>query len=257
MQFLERRVARAVRDFDLITEGDRILVGVSGGKDSLVLLEALARRRRWRPENYELLACHVVDGVCGPTCSYASRLGEICAGLDVPLKVITERTVPTLEELETGIRPCWLCSWRRRKVLIKTADAEGCNLIALGHHKDDIAETLLLNLLWQGRHESMLPKQPLFAGRITLIRPLALTDAGAVARLARLREYPLHECPCPYAEDSKRETARQIIRLAREAGVRDVTSNLVRTVFRPDGRREETGAVAVRVAEMSTESEPS
>ncbi len=251
---LDRRVSKTLRDLELIGPGDRVLVGVSGGKDSLTLLDLLALRKRWRPDDYGLVAGHLVDGGCAPGCEYAARLGAHCEELGVPLRVVEDHTVPTETEVsESGKSPCFLCSWRRRKRLLELAQEEDCRLLALGHHKDDAAQTLLLNLFWQGRHESMLPRQPLFGGRLTVIRPLYLSDEKAIARVARIGGLPLHDCHCRWADDSRRETAAEIIALVRRGGVRDVTTNLVRTVLHPKKRREEESAMAGRVESPQSE----
>jgi tRNA 2-thiocytidine biosynthesis protein TtcA len=235
LRFLDKKISRAIRDYDLVGEGDRVMVALSGGKDSLVLLHALARRRRWHREQYELVACHVQGGLCGGACSLASLLAGVCRDLGVPFRLVQQELGGPSEDAtgrRTRLSPCFVCSWHRRKALFAQAEADGCGSVAFGHHKDDIAQTLLLNLLWQGRHESMLPRQPMFDGRVTIIRPLALVDESETARIARLGGLPAHVCPCPHAERSKREVAGEIIRLAREAGCHNVTSNLVASALR-------------------------
>lgn len=230
MHYLDRKVSRAIREFGLLADGDRVLVALSGGKDSLTLLHALLRRRRWRPEHYEIVACHVRGGMCGGACSLEELLAGYCADLEVPFRVVEQE----LGEPPPGGRersPCFVCSWHRRKALFRVAREEGCNLVAFGHHKDDLAETLLLNLLWQGRHESMLPRQPLFEGELTIIRPLVLVDERDIGRVARLGDLPAHVCPCPYGQTSKREVAGEIIRIVREAGCGGVTNNLLRSAL--------------------------
>lgn len=237
LRYLNRKVARADREFGLLHEGDHVLVAVSGGKDSLVMLEVLARRLAWHQVQYRLTACFVDSGHCPPGCGYAAILGEQCAGLGVPLRVVQAEPLDprrTLRPAGTSREPspCFLCSWRRRKALFLTAQEEGCNLVALGHHKDDLAQTLLLNLLWQGRHETMPPRREMFGGRLTIIRPLALADESQVARVRRLGGLPVHTCICPHAAASKRETAVELIRSARRAGCRHAVDNLVASALR-------------------------
>jgi tRNA 2-thiocytidine biosynthesis protein TtcA len=262
LRYLNRKVAKADRTFGLIGEGDHVLAAVSGGKDSMVMLEMLARRRAWREERYRLSACFVESGLCPPGCDHAAILTAHCAKLEVPLSVV--RSEPTdnpeatddpepvgaadpeamgkARELETlgsegRTSPCFLCSWRRRKALFLTAAQLGCNVVALGHHKDDLAQTLLLNLLWQGRHETMQPRRPMFGGRLTIVRPLALVPEAEIARAARLGALPLHTCPCPHAASSKRQVAAELIFAARKAGCRHAVDNLVAsTLSRPDRR---------------------
>ena len=249
LRYLNRKVARADRELGLLHEGDHVLVAVSGGKDSLVMLEVLARRLAWHHVQYRLTVCHVESGHCPPGCGYAAILGEQCAGLGVPLRVVQAEPLDTHGSrrpaaTSTEPSPCFLCSWRRRKALFLTAREAGCNLVALGHHKDDLAQTLLLNLLWQGRHETMPVRRAMFGGELTIIRPLALVDESQVARVCRLGGLAVHTCICPHAAASKRETAAELIRSARRAGCRHAVDNLVASALRsrqPDHTEGEVG----------------
>jgi tRNA 2-thiocytidine biosynthesis protein TtcA len=244
LRYLNRKVARADREFGLLHEGDHVLVAVSGGKDSLVMLEVLTRRLAWHRVQYRLTACHVESGHCPPGCGYAAILAEQCAGLGVPLRVVRAEPLDPSCLTGNGPSPCFLCSWRRRKALFLTAQDAGCNLVALGHHKDDLAQTLLLNLLWQGRHETMPVRRAMFGGRLTIIRPLALADESQVARVCRLGGLAVHSCICRHAAASKRETAAELIRVARRAGCRHAVDNLVASVLRresPDHAEEDAG----------------
>ncbi len=230
---MDRKAARAIRDYDLIRTGDRILVAVSGGKDSLVLLHLLARRRAWRRDGYSLLAAYVEGGQCAPGCAFGAELTATCGELEVPLRIVSKPMVPADHELRGQVSPCFVCSWRRRRILFEAAEKEGCSTIALGHHLDDIAETLLLNLLWHGRHDTMRPRQEMFGGRFAIIRPLALVEERAVARAATIGGLRVHACACRYADASKREVAAEMLRVAREARCHRAADNLVRSVLRP------------------------
>jgi tRNA 2-thiocytidine biosynthesis protein TtcA len=245
LRYLNRKVSRADREFDLLHEGDHVLVAVSGGKDSLVMLDILARRLAWHRIRYRLTACYVESGLCTPECTYREVLSDHCASLGVPLRVVGADPVDELggsaapsasdggpQALEAGPSPCFLCSWRRRKALFLTAAEEGCGVVALGHHKDDLAQTLLLNLLWQGRHETMMPRREMFGGRLTIVRPLALAGESEIARVCRLGALPLHSCVCPHASASKREVAAELIRAARRAGCKAAVDNLVASSLR-------------------------
>lgn len=227
--YLDRKVSRLIGQFGLIADGDRVLIGLSGGKDSLILLHVLARRRHWRPERYDLVACHVrqecletsnpaaqADTVAGP--QLEDLLAHECKELKVPFLTITADPMPRPEELREKVSPCLLCSRRRRHALFKAAVAHECRSVALAHHKDDVAETLLLNLLWQARCEGIPPRREFFGGLITVIRPLLLVEEAELSRVCRLRGFPARTCSCPFADRSQRETAARILAFAREAG---------------------------------------
>lgn len=245
--YLDRKVSRAIREFDLISDGDRILVGLSGGKDSLVLLHVLARRRRWRPEKYELVACHVrqdwsktgraSEEETTPAPGTAAHilnepdlenlLARECEELGVPFLTVAAEPIPRPEELREKASRCLLCSRRRRHALFRTAVAEGCQTVALAHHKDDVAETMLLNLLWQARCEGIPPRRKFFGGLVTIIRPLVLVGEAELSRACCLRGFPARTCSCPFADHSQRETAARILAFARASGARDAVNNLL------------------------------
>jgi len=225
--YLDRKVTKAIRRFGLLHDGDRVLVGVSGGKDSLMLLHVLVRRRQWRPERYELVACHVRQEWSSASTSLETLLARECKVLEVPFLCVTADPLPPPEALRAKTAPCLLCSRRRRKALFEAAVAHGCRTVALAHHKEDAAETLLLNLLWQGRCEGLAPRREFFGGVVTVIRPLLLVDEADLARACRLYGFPALTCSCPQAERSRRETAARMLAWARENGARDVAANLL------------------------------
>ena len=164
---LLKKVNKAVLEYDLIENGDRIVVAVSGGGDSLSLLQLLQMRQRSVPEKVDLIAVHVYDDV-GPD----ERLR-----IDLEAWFQASRVEYAFEPLELPAgepRPltCFRCTWHRRKALFLTADRLNCNKVAFGHHADDVVETALLNLFYSGRLESMEPRVEFFGGKITVIRPL-------------------------------------------------------------------------------------
>lgn len=228
--YLDRTASRAIREFDLIRDGDRIVVGLSGGKDSAMLLHILARRRQWRRERYELLACHVRNP--DEPEEIEPQLAQMCADLRVPLVSVDADPIPPAHTMRHPLSPCFLCARRRRKALFQRAVEAGYGVVALGHHMNDAAETLLLNLLWQGRCEGMLPSRDMFQGRIRLIRPLIYVEERELARACRLSGFPARPCSCSFADRSKREVAASVLETIRRSGVRGVVANAARASLR-------------------------
>lgn len=202
-------MGKAIHQYGMIQDGDRILVGVSGGKDSLTLLTLLSERAKRVPIHYEILAVHVDLGF-HPNGS--DLLTEFFEAKKMPYHIEFTR----IAELATGPdnreNPCFLCSWERRKRIFYLAQKFGCNKIAFGHHKDDIIETLLLNIFYSAEISTMLPLQTLFKGKMTLIRPLALIEEKKIERFVKEKGFPYFPCGCPASGQSKRKRVKELIR---------------------------------------------
>ena len=170
-----RKAGKAIYDYELIEPGDRILVGVSGGKDSLALLEVLALRARDPKQNYTVVAAHIaVENVAYEVDGEYVR--QFCEQLGVEF---IHRTIATAVKEDSGKPVCFVCSWNRRKTLFGIAKEYGCNKLALGHHRDDAIESLLMSMMFNGTIASMPPKLAMFDRTFTLIRPfIYLTDEG-------------------------------------------------------------------------------
>lgn len=204
---VRKTVGKAVNRYGLINGGDRVAVALSGGKDSFVLLETLADRRRFIPVHYDVLAVHVkIENI--PYEMDRDFFESLCAKLEVPFQYRTMRVPVEGEELS----PCFLCSWHRRKELFRFAAEERCNRIAFGHHMDDSIETLVLNMVYQGSISTMPPKLSMFKGEFDIIRPLMLLSDYEVARYAKIRGFPGQKADCPYGADSKREEIRTLLK---------------------------------------------
>ncbi len=206
---LNRAVGKALHQYDMISNGDRILVGLSGGKDSLALLKILKERQHRIPIKYELFAVCVDPGFEG---GFSENLADYCNANG--FKLIVEHTdYGILAHSETNREnPCFLCSRLRRKRLFEIADELGCNKLALGHNKDDIIETLFLNMCYSGEISTMVPSQPFFQGRFTVIRPLAFADENIISRFADEKGFPVFANPCPSAKVSKRQEIKTLLR---------------------------------------------
>ena len=211
--FLERRVTslfgKAVHGWRMIQDGDRIAVGLSGGKDSLCLLWLLSERRRRVPIDYHLEAIHIEMGY--HTVDHAA-LQRFCDSLGIPLHLVETDFGPrahTPENRENS--PCFFCALHRRRELFQLAARLGCAKLALAHHQDDIFETFFMNALYAGSLSTMLPVQPFFEGEITLIRPLALVSADQTRRLAAKLGLPVQPPCCPSASRGRRARMRDIL----------------------------------------------
>ncbi len=204
---LWRNFNKTLGQYQLIDEGDRILVGLSGGKDSLCLLEFLARRSKILVPKFTVEALHVrMENIHYE--SDTTYLEHFCKQLDVPLHIVTTR----FEDLSDGSKKpaCFLCSWQRRKQLFNIAQEKGCCKIALGHHQDDIIHTALMNLTFQGHFATMPIKLRMRKMPLTIIRPLGLCQEDDIRQYAEQRHYEKQLKQCPFEHDTNRTTAREL-----------------------------------------------
>jgi tRNA 2-thiocytidine biosynthesis protein TtcA len=205
---ISNKVGKMLNEHQLVEAGDRVLVGLSGGKDSMILLEALADRRRHLPYDFHLFAVHVSATNIGYRMD-TTYLKEFCDELDIPLY---------LEEIEVDLTvdpkkaPCFVCAWNRRKRIFELSKKLDCNKVALGHHKDDAIQTVLLNMIFHGSYSSLPQKLSMFEGRIRLIRPLLFIPEKELTYYATLRTFKKHEKTCPYDDATRRESIKELIR---------------------------------------------
>ncbi len=202
---ISKRIGKAIADFDLLNDGDKIIVAISGGKDSLTLLKMLIERQRWAPVKYDLLAAHIITDFKCAGCAHQSKLQNIFEEWGVDYRFIN---VTLGAEKGTS---CFWCAWNRRKALFELARETGYNKIALGHHKDDIVETFLLNLFYNGEISSINANQPLFDGKIRIIRPLAYVEEEAIKKYSKEAKFIPQVCKCPNARDSKRAVIKRLL----------------------------------------------
>lgn len=201
---------KAITDFDLIEAGDRIAVGLSGGKDSLTLLKLLAAFRRFSPRPFELYA-FTVDMGLGLAEDELNAVRDWCASLEVPLRIEHTDIGQILFEIRKEKNPCSLCSKLRRGALNSLALSEGCNKLALGHHRDDFLETFFLSLIYEGRLSSFAPKSYMSRSRITLIRPMLYLEEKNIRAYAAEQKLPLLHNPCPANHFTRREYMKELL----------------------------------------------
>lgn len=204
---IQGRFSKATKDYSLLEDGDKILVALSGGKDSLTMLQLLAERSRIHKPQISIVAAHVAM-INIPYKSNKEYLQSLCSSLQVPYHHL-ERSFDA--ETDTRRSPCFLCSWNRRKALFELAQQEGCNKIALGHNMDDFIETMLMNITFQGAFSAMAPAMKMEKFPITIIRPLCLTAEEDVEKYAQMRAFPPQIKNCPYENSSNRKQMKELL----------------------------------------------
>lgn len=199
---------RAAEDYDMISEGDRIAVGISGGKDSLTLLLALAEMRRFYPVHYELVGITVDMGF--PDTDF-SAIAAFCEKAGVPYHVVKTEIAHVIFDVRKESNPCSLCAKMRRGALHTAAKELGCNKIALGHHFDDAVETFMLNLFHEGRLGCFSPVSYLSRRDLTMIRPLIYAKEKDIRYFVNHTDLPILASPCPEDKHTERETMKQML----------------------------------------------
>ena len=201
-------VRRAVDDYQMIEEGDRIAVGISGGKDSLALLGALARMRLFYPKKFEVIGVTIDMGFEG---SDYSTIDAFCRSLNVEYRVVKTEIAKIIFDVRKESNPCSLCAKMRRGSLHAAAVEAGCNKVALGHHYDDAVETFMMNLFFEGRIGCFSPKSYLSNRQITLIRPLIYAQEADVKFFARRQNLPVLTSLCPEDHATEREKMKLLL----------------------------------------------
>jgi len=229
---LKERFVKAMATYHLIEDDDKILVGLSGGKDSLLLTELLAKRAKIQHPRFSVEAIHVrMENIHYETDT--SYLQQFCDNLGVPLHIKTtrfetiengklkiesnERTAEqsSIFNFQSSIKrkqkqPCFLCSWNRRKVMFNLAQELGCNKIALGHHQDDLLHTALMNLTFQAHFSTMPVRLKMRKMPLTIIRPLCMMEETDIKAYAEMRGYQKQTKLCPYETDSHRSDIKRL-----------------------------------------------
>ena len=208
MQHLMGLVRRCVDDYQMIEAGDRIAVGVSGGKDSLALLVLLAGLRKYYPKPFDLEAITIDMGMPGMD---FVPVAQLCRELEIPYTCIHTEIGPIIFDIRKEKNPCSMCAKMRRGALHDALLAKGMNKIALGHHYDDAVETFLLSLFYEGRLSCFQPVTWLNRTEITQIRPMLYVGEKAVERFAKQQNLPVVENTCPADKSTKRQEVKDLI----------------------------------------------
>jgi tRNA 2-thiocytidine biosynthesis protein TtcA len=205
---IRRLCGRALHQWKMLEAGDHVLVAVSGGKDSLSLLWLLRERLQRIPVDYRLTAIHVDPGFGADS---AGRMARFFEEHGFAYRVVRGDFGPLAHGPVNLENPCFLCSRMRRKVLFESAGELGCNKIAFGHHKDDVIETLLLNIFYGGSISTMVPVQEFFNGAVTAVRPLYLVGEDLVDRYSRDMAWPCVDLGCPTSRSGKRAEIKDML----------------------------------------------
>lgn len=206
MQKVLSTMRKAIEKYNLIEDGDKIAIGVSGGKDSLVLLKALSDFRKFNLFEFEIVA--VTIDIYNANEDY-SNLKKFCNDINVDLYIEKTDIQNIVFNLRKEKNPCSLCAKMRRGALASVCNKLGCNKLALAHHLQDVTTTFFLSLFYEGRLSTMLPKSHMIQSNVTLIRPLYLTEEHKIIHASR--NYPILKSKCPADQDSKRKDIKELI----------------------------------------------
>ncbi len=222
------RVIRAEKDFKQLEPEDKVLIGISGGSDSLVMLDILSQQHKklGRSLGISIIAGHVPGEYQGKPLAPVKKLKKICVALSVPF---VASVTPLSGDIFTD---CFKCSLARRRSLFDLAEEQGCNKIALGHNADDLVETALLNILYSGKLAAILPKQSILKNKAYIIRPLAYVWKEEIVKYSAQRFGRIKTFSCPGAKDSKRLAIRKLLNNLQSDGS-PVKENLLKAISNP------------------------
>lgn len=209
LQQLYSLVRRAVDDYYMIEDGDKIAVGISGGKDSLTLLYALHGLMRFYPKHFQI---HAVTVDLGFDNLNLKGIEELCSGMDIPYTIVKTDIAKVVFEDRAESNPCSLCAKMRKGALNQAIKEAGCNKVAYAHHKDDVVETMVMSLIFEGRFHTFSPVTYLDRTNLTVIRPLLYAHEADVIGFVNKYNLPVVKSPCPADGYTKREYVKNLLR---------------------------------------------
>lgn len=202
---------KAINDYQMIKDGDKIAVGISGGKDSMTLLAALANLRRYSKEKFDLVGININMGFSDLNMEEVDKVKAFMDNLDVPFHIENTNIADIIFNIRKEKNPCSLCSKLRRGALNTIAKSQGCNKIALGHHKDDVLETMLLSFIFEGRLSTFMPVSYLSRTDITVIRPFIYVDEADIRGVTQRLNIPIIHNPCPADKHTQRQYMKELV----------------------------------------------
>lgn len=215
LQRLMSLLRKCMQQYEMVSPGDKIAVGLSGGKDSLTLLMGLKHLQRFYPVPYELCAIHVGSGAPGSE-QGVQTMADFCASLDVPFSFVDAKVYQIVFEIRKEKNPCSLCAKLRRGALNQEALSLGCNKIAYAHHQDDFIETSLMNLMLEGHYDCFPPVTHLDRTNLQVLRPMLMVKERDVIGFARQEHLPVVKNPCPADGHTRRQDVKEFIRRNRD-----------------------------------------
>jgi len=208
LQQLLSLTRKAVDEYQMIEAGDKIAIGISGGKDSLTMLYALHGLKRFYPKPFTIEAITVDLGF--PDFDL-SRIVALCESLEIPYNIVKTEIAKIIFDDRKESNPCSLCAKMRKGALNEAIKASGCNKIAYAHHKDDVIETMLMSLIFEGRFHSFSPKTYLDRMDLTVIRPILYVDEKDIIGFRNAMDLPVEKSPCPADGYTKRQYAKELV----------------------------------------------
>lgn len=233
IQHILKDMRRAIQDYNMIEDGDKIAVGVSGGKDSMLLLIALNEYKKFSPYQFDILAINIDMGFEDISKEEQANLINYCRNSNIKIIIHKTNIAPVLFDIRKEKHPCSLCSKMRRGALNTVAIENGCKKIALGHHADDVLETFYLSLFYEGRVSTFKPVSYLDRTDITLIRPFIYIEEKAIKNTVLKHDFPVVFNPCKMDKNTKREMMKNLVAKLDEK-IPNSKKNSLGAIFNPD-----------------------